>query len=129
MSVTVTEREVAEFQTKATELAKDHGDFIGKLASLEKEGFDANKIVTVELVRMGRPDVALWLTLPEGRADAHALLNAKDDEGDTREVLNRLAGRLERVGFAQRYEPRLSQEDSYIQKRREDIRTGKRRTR
>jgi hypothetical protein len=129
MSEAVTPEQVKAFQVKGAELSREHGNFLERLAKLPEQGLDAHESLTPEIVKMGRPDIVLWLSTPEGREDAHALNNVKDDGKRTKFELERIAGKLARQGFGQGYEAPLNESDRYIQQRREAIRTGKRRVR
>jgi hypothetical protein len=126
-----TPSQLAAFQTKAKELAKTHGDFVSRLKGLPDQGLDAHKVVSTELMSRGElgARAALWLSSEDGRGDARALAIVKDDPDRTRVEVGRISRRVQQSGFAEKYQPRLNDADSYREQRREDIRTGKRRVR
>jgi hypothetical protein len=118
----VTAAEVQEFQRRAADLARDYPELPGVAAKLEARGFDAHKTLTAYVIKQGMPELLLWLDSKEGTNDAHAVLNVKDSATRTRFELDRIAGRLKRQGFGQRYEAPKSREDRYIEQRRAEKR-------
>jgi|SRR6266850_7498577 len=120
----VTPEHVAAYHAAGRELLKDHPDLNDRAAGMDKEGFNFSHAVTKQIVRLARPDIFLYLVSPEGRQDAHDLLSLKDNPARSLEKLERIAGRLTRQGYAQKYERKLSEEDAYIQKRAHERRYG-----
>jgi hypothetical protein len=126
-----TQAEALAFQKAGEHIAKQHPGLVNGATSEEmaKAGFEMHPVVTATIVKRVKPEIVAWLLSPEGRGDAHALNNVKDDAKRSLEVLERIAGRVERQGdFAK---PVIVHDEvsDYLSKRREAIRTGERRAR
>ena len=124
--------EFMRYQEAAKHIAEAHPEVTGNKAAQEMAdaGFDMHPVVLKTLIKNGKPEVTAWLLSERGRADAHALLNVKDDERRTLAELERIQSRVERQGAFQRPAVRtddVARTDDYIRQRKADIRAGVRR--
>ena len=114
-----------EFIAKGREFIKRFPDFNESLNDAAARNLDFPAAAVDEVARMGRPDVVYYLSRPENHPEAHALMGLADDR--LRDKLHRLAARLDAQKTFEEITPRRNDTDAYLQKRREDIRLGKRR--
>ena len=124
-----TEKEFIEYQEAAKHIAEAYPEVTGNKAAQEMAdaGFDMHPVVLKTLIKNRKPEVTAWLLSERGRADAHALLNVKDDEKRTLAELERIQSRVERQGAFQRPVVRtdeVARTDDYIRHRKADIRAG-----
>lgn len=115
-----TQAEIVAFQRKAAELAGRHPEIQTAVSRIEARGHDAHRIVSAELIRANKPEVLHWLGSQEGKEDADSLHNVRNDEGRTRQELQRISEKLERQGYLQDlqgYEAPESETDRYLRSR------------
>ncbi|MFI5095170.1 MAG: hypothetical protein ACHQIK_17170 [Candidatus Acidiferrales bacterium] len=113
--------------TRSREFAARHADFNETLVAAHNDGHTLADESLEHLKQTDRLDVGYWLSLPRNRLSRDKVHNLTQKPKQQIAELDRIAAQLDREGFGQPYERKLSEEDQYRQQREQDIRVGKRR--
>jgi hypothetical protein len=123
---TITPEQVAAYHESGQKLLSEHPDVNARLNQMAAEGFNLHPAVVPEIVKRNRADVTVWLASKEGEHDAHQLFNVAHSRKRSIEELDRLQARLDKLRPFADYEPPRNDTDKYLEKRRQDIKSGKR---
>lgn len=114
-----------EFLAEGREFVKRFPDFNETLNDADARGLILSPTQVREIARMKRPDVVYHLATQENHAEAHSLMDVKEEIAFDK--LHRIAAKLDAQGTYKKVDAKERAEDEYIRQRRQDIRSGKRR--
>lgn len=125
----ITTVEVRRYQQAGAHIGQAHPELVGggPAAEMTNAGFDWHPRVTEEIIKRAKPEITAWLLTQEGRGDAHALNNVKDNEERSLAELERIAGRVERQGAFRKPVEKHDEVADYLEQRRQELKEGRRR--
>lgn len=128
----VTEQDVARYHERVKVFAQSHPDYNEVLASAAKRGLNLSPAHSAEVIRLG-PETVYFLAKPENEAEAREVFNVADGQyvnpDRAADAIRRLHSRLARNDTFTVITEQRDPVAEYLEKRREDFRTGKRRRR
>lgn len=130
--VPVTEKEFARYMERAAEFAKSHPDYTETLADAAKRGLNLSTAHTAEIVRLRAPEVAYSLAKRENESRARAMNVAEGEYVNpdrAADAICREHSRLQRNDTFRTIEEKPDEVATYLAKRAEDFKSGKRRRR
>jgi hypothetical protein len=121
----ITQEDFNGFVAVGQKYIEAHPGYNERQAQAASQGWNFAAETTAEIVRLKRPDVADFLSQPENGELRVKVMSLKGERAV--EEIGRIASLIDRIGFGKDYTPNVSDTDSYLEKRREQIRAGKRR--
>src|SRR6266478_2169476 len=118
---------MADTLARSRDFAARHADFNESLYRARDDGHTLADESVEHLKRKDRLDVGYYLSLPENRSERDKVHNLTRKPTAQIAELDRIAARLDRHGFGVEYAPKEREEDKYLEQRRQDLRSGKRR--
>ena len=121
---------VRQYQSAGQEFIKHNPDFNELLNKAAVRGLEMSNFALQEIVQAGERGVRLthYLVQPENFAAAKKLHDLKDESAQKqRAEIQKLLSWTDRHGHGLTYEPRMNDTDKYLEQRRADLKSGKRR--
>jgi hypothetical protein len=118
------EQAVKVFQSEGQEFVKRYPELNDLLSKANERGLLMDNAALRKIITSGKRGVrlSLYLAQRENFDAATKLMNMKGKRAE--EEVHRLLGWIDRNGFAVEYEPKVSETDAYLQKRKHEKKFG-----
>src|SRR2546429_69112 len=121
--------QVQKFNERAKEFSKEHPDFASVVDRAKQraaeQGLDISVDAADEVVRLGQPEIIYYLASDEGNKELREISGQKGQR--SRDTVRRIGSRLRRNDTFKTVTEKPDEVQTYLEKRRQDFRSGKRR--
>ncbi|MFI5056898.1 MAG: hypothetical protein ACHQLQ_01825 [Candidatus Acidiferrales bacterium] len=124
--------ELKKFIERGQEFIKTHPDYNAVLQRAAERGLNLTPEATREIVRLCRPDVPYALALEENESEARTVNVAPNEPANgerSADKIRRIASRLDRHDTFKTITEKPNEVATYLEKRKQDFLSGKRRRR